>query len=362
MKQIYKAHLFNHHILVREDASVKDREDIFPTLVTLMGKFGIKVTDGAELACQQMIYDCADFLGENIPDAFYIGFPASVRGLTMDQLWFDQQYHYAQTYGMGWFDQPGHSILEQIPERVQIEEGVEPKEFQLMTESEAEAAIVLICCDMLKGNRPLNPDQLELIKAAWFDFGLRIVPEKIPCKDTVVRMLYFSKHLYFTKFLRLSDTIKLLNYIQYETYHSENLKKLNLRNQDRKLITKVLDVFFLNIQEEYDKLESHSVDQATRKDMANCFEKRKIWCGLLHHIHYQPKVYMAKMFVNGIREGSNLSFMADFERHMREGNFVQAARTLKAGKGESELVRHLNYILSRCENDYEIEEVLECLE
>lgn len=362
MKEFYKEHLFNKHILVRERVCAMERTDVFPTLVTLASKFGIRITDNAMLACPQMIYDCAEYLGEYVPDAFYMGFPASVRELSKDELWYDQQYHYLQTYGMGWFEQAGHSILEQIPEKVKIEEHVEPKDFVIMGEDTAEKTIIEMCQDMLKGNRLLNPGQLSLIHEAWLDFGLNILPGWIPCKDTVVRMLYFSKHLCFTKYLQLSDTIKLLNHIQYEVYGSENLKKLNLRNQDRKLITRVLDVFFLNIQAEFDEAKQSLMNNSTRRDMVNCFEKKKIWCGLLHHIHYQPKTHMAKHFVNGIRESQNISYMSDFERLMRGKCFGEAAQCLKNGKGESELVRHLNYILSRCEDEKDVEEVLKCLE
>ena len=152
----------------------------------------------------------------------------------------------------------------------------------------------------------------------------------------------------------LSDTIKLLSYIQYMQYGSENLKKLNLKNQDRKFITQVINWFFED-PDAVDKWRHYT-------NTYECHEKRKIWCGLLHHIHYHPHTKPAQIFVNGIRDGKNQSNLAIVERHMSLDHPVGAARCMKTAKGAGALIRNLNYFLSRCEGNRRIIDILRELE
>ena len=350
MKQIFKDFLFARHILVNDgEDQPSDPEIALSTIVALAKQFSIRITDGIELACESMIRDSQHNLGYYVPEPFYRGFPRSVLALTSEELYLDQLYHYAQTYGMGWFNEPGYSRMEKVYERIGFREYVEPKDFRIMDEEDAEEVLVDIFKKFLEGNRPLNMSQKEAILEGYLTFRNRIIPEndKIPCKDTVIYLLYESKDLIFTKWLKLSDVIKLLNYIQWSVYHSENLKKLNLKNQDRKFLIRVLDVL------------SSSKERCDFKD---CFSKRKIWCGLFHHIHYHPVKYsMMYGFVRTIRFGPNMSYDSDFEEYMRDNNPVGATRYLQAKKGNSAVVRRLNYILSRC-NAAQVEEVLSCLE
>lgn len=358
MKDIFKEFLFQKHILVAPgDGSftTKDsRGDAFCTVTALAKKFSIRIKSRADIACKEMIADAAKFLGEYVPDPFYSGFPDSVRRLTSEQLLFDQLYHYSLTYGMGWFDVAGHSVIEEVYERIGFNEYAEPKDFDILPETEAEEKVKELIRLLLSGNRPLNADQLETMKAAYAEFGKDILPEWMPCKDTAIRLLYDFKDLDFCRFLKLSDTIKLLQYIQFTQYHSENLKKLNLKNQDRKFLTKVIDWF-----ERADMKED-----AHYCDYLEAFAKRKIWCGLFHHIHYRNKLSYGLMgrFISDVRSNKNLSHYHHFEKYMREGNHKAAANYLKTWKGESALIRNLNYILSRCGSEHEIEEVLKCLE
>lgn len=359
MKDVFKEYLFEKHILVNDSpvfyASSKDQDlTSFATIVALAKMFSIRIVAGAEIVSESMINDAAKFIGYNVPDPFYRGFPESVRNLTSEQLLYDQLYHYTQTYGMGWFEEAGHSVVEEVYERIGFNENSEPKDFIVYDEHKAEKYLQDCISTLLEGNRPLNVDQLEVVKAAYGEFGKDIIPAWIPCKDTVIRLLYDFKDLELCKFLKLSDTIKLLQYIQYWQYDSENLKKLNLKNQDRKFLTKVIDWF-----EEAD----------VKKDVHYCdyleaFTKRKIWCGLFHHIHYKNKLKYGLMgrFITDVRSNKNHSVYCMFEKYMRDGEYKAAAHYLKTWKGESVLVRNLNYILSRCESDKEVEEVLKCLE
>lgn len=387
MLQMYKKVLFEKHILVNEDtldATVNtmylqyDREIAehkTAILIALGRKFGIRITKNPKLACMSMLRDAAEFLGEDVPEPFYRRFPDSVRELTPDQLRFDQLVHYTATYGFGWFDEPGHSIVEGDGNSLQrtphcgvrplsqcremfaeaaFEEKAVLKDFVMLSEEEAVKELKTLMRDLLSGSRPLNEGQLKLIKAGWKDFGSAILPEKMPCKDTVVRLYMDTRNDMFCRYLVLSDVIKLLNAIQYEHYQSENLKALNLTNKDRKLIAHAIDWFFESPE--------GRANPGHYADIPTCYEKRKIWCGMLHHLHYKPRTKDGVLFVKGIRNGKNQSELAVFEKFMSEGNPAEAAKRLAETKGSSMVLRNLNYILSRCETVHEIEEVFACLD
>ena len=352
MKEVFREFLFNEHILVSDMAGIK-AEDAFCTVVSLAKKFGIRIVEGAEMANPEMIKDAAHNLGEFVPEPFYRGFPQSVRALTSEQLLFDQLYHYTQTYGIGWFDEVGHSTMEEVFKRLAFNEKTEPKDFRIYNEERARQTLIRSVCDFLKGNRPLDIDRSIVVWEAWQEYGEDILPEWIPCKQNAVMLLCKTRNIEgFGRYLKLPDVIKVLDYIQYHDYGSENLKKLNLKNQDRKLLAKLIDSLF----------ERFDPDNGERlRDIRECFEKRKIWCGLLHHIHYRPKNGVAERFVSMIRKGDNMSYYSDFEDMMANGATIDAAEYLKKVKGSGMLLRNLNYILSRCESDEEVEEVLSCL-
>ena len=345
MKEIYKDYLFTKGILVSDDTPAM-AEDMLCLMVTLMQKFAIRITEGFELLNQTIVEDAARSLDDYIPEPFYRGFPNSVRRLTSDQLLFDQLYHYFQTYGLDiWGDSSGHSLVEEV-EKTVFREKTELKEFRILNEADAKDILASYLLNLASSQRPLSGRMIYLLLEAYKDYA--IYPEKIPCKDTALRYYYETKNRYFLRFLKLSDTIKMLNYIQLYRYGNENLKKLNLRNCDRKVISGMLDYF----------LEKPNDDQ-----LRECFEKRKIWCGLLHHIHYKPKSDFGRSFVVLIRESkTNFSVYSSFEKQISEGRPEVAASILNAVKGSSAVIRRMDYILSRCQTEEQIKEVLKCLE
>lgn len=368
MKQIYRDYLFTKHILVSDygeeenesKCSASPETECFGALVTLAKRFGIRITEGAEMANMQMVKDAAMNLGEYVPEPFYRGFPQTVRELTNEQRLFDQLYHYTQTYGMGWFGEVGHSTMEEVFRRLAFDEKTEPKDFRILTAMAAEELLKGSIQDLLSGTRPLNIDQMLLVKNAWTDYKQDILPGWIGCKHTAIELLCETRDVhYFSVYLALPDVIKVLQCIQYNVYHSENLKKLNLKNQDRKLITKLLDEFFrkYNVEAEDPNWTSIFFEREYRE----CFEKRKIWCGLLHHIHYRPKCQIAEIFVRDIRNGDNCSAYSVFEDCMANGATIDAAEFLKKAKGNGTLLRNLDYILSRCKTEEEVKGVLSCL-
>ena len=131
------------------------------------------------------------------------------------------------------------------------------------------------------------------------------------------------------------------------------MNALRFRNADRKLIERVLNRILDDTVPGFDG----------RYNVVECMEKRKTWCGLLHHIHYKPKNAFGRSFCNDIRDPGvkNYSAWSVFESYMRDGYPVMAAKTLVHYKGTGALMRNLNYILSRCENEHDIGEVLACL-
>lgn len=361
MINLFKEYLFTQHYLVNDgietdeygrqtesftDPEHLDYEEAMATIVTLAQKFGIRIVGGFEYASKQLIRNAANYIGEYVPEPFYRGFPQSVLELTTNQKIYDQ------LNGFGWWHDIQHSTLENIYERVAFNENVKKKEFTVITDDEAKRILTGNLRDILgKTSRPLNPEMNEIMIEGWRAFGEKIVPEKILCKRTAVMLFCESKNPVFLKNLEIPDAIRILEYIQYTAYRSEKLNELNLRNKDRKLIATALDILFGKIlADDFDSL------------CAACFEKRAIWCGMLHHLHYKPKVYFAEVLIKRLREGPNFSAMSTFETLMRQGHTVGAARYLKDAKGSGVLIRNLNYILSRCKTDEEIEEVFQCLE
>lgn len=342
-----KEFLFRKHVLV-SDMGLNDvnPENAFSAMVALKQKFGIRIEDGFEFASEQVIRDAEYFLGEHVPEPFYRGFPKSVLELTTDQRFFDQLLHYSVTSGLGWCRDVTHSTMETIMNRLAFNEAVTTKDFIIVDTTSADTMVKGMIRELLSNKRsPLSIQERSVVFYGWDQYQTEIIPDKIACKKTAVELLYHTKHMSFLNApLALPDVIKLLEHIQYTAYGTEKLNQLNLRNQDRKLLTKVID---------------RLLERAFYTDLKECFEKRKIWCGLLHHIHYKPKTLKAKSFVDSIRSGPTWSFMSEFEQTVESGNPVMAAKKLKNEKGEGALLRNLNYILSRCNNDNEVMEVLE---
>lgn len=347
MKDQLKNLLFAHHILVSDGNTPQSYEDVLGILVTLGQKWGIRVTEGWSKAVPSMMYVAERCLGDYVPAPFYTGFPKTVRNLTPDQLLYDQLLHYVTTYGLGHFEEPGHSVFEEEFERVAFAEKTELKDFRILAEEDAEKELFVIFKNMLSGTRPLSNENLSLVCCGWEEYKNLILPQKIPCKLTCLQLFYFTNgYSAFVHGLKMADVIKYLSWIQYYVYGSEDVTKLNLRNKDRKLITHLIDILLSN---------------ATEKDFRECWEKKRIWCGLLHHIHYHPTNPDGEYFVDQIRNGKPRSLWSTVGRLMSEGHPAFAAKLILRVKGPAALARNLDYILSRCTNEKQIQEVLSCL-
>lgn len=338
MNKIFKNYLFDKHILVND--TEKDEANAFSVVFALANRLGIKVTSGYELANTDVFVFASMALGIYIPDPFYKGFPETVKKLTKEERLFDQLLHYYQTYNLGNFENPGHSVFEGDFERIAFREGYPQIPFEIIDEKAAVVKLIEICDDLIKSTRPLSEQQHELLRECIKELSYR--PEKFASKDTLVRLIVDTKDMSFAKHLSLSDIIKVVDRVYFDYDEYLDLKKLNLKNKDRKFISLLLDNIF-----EYGHV-----------NVRECYEKRKAWVGLLHHIHYKPKCDAANAFLLSMRDGKNHSVYSEFESAIAEKDITRAVDILLSGKGSSMLLRNLNYLLSRATSDDEIEYII----
>ena len=338
MNQVLKDYLFNKRVFVSDENIPMDNP--FHTVFALANIFGIKITEGFFFAQVAMIEQASRLLGRYVHPAFYTGFPNTVRKLSKDELLFDQLVHYSVTYGLGNFENPGHSLMEEDFERLAFREQVELKEFKIIQEAEALKTLEDSVASILKSTRPISEMQYQVVLTFIKEYGYQ--PAQCPCSVTVIRLLLDTNDFAYAKFLRLSDVVRFVDELNYRKYNNKNVKKLNLKNADRKIIAKLIDIL---------------VD-AENANVRDCFEKKAIWSGLLHHIHYQPKTEKGENFVALMRGKENNSVYSKFEKAMAEFNIQEATDCLLKGKGTGALLRNLNYILSRCKDENDVAYVM----
>ena len=339
-----KEYLFTKHILVNETG--RDKENCFPSLFALANQLGIRVTDGAELALPEMIRFAAEQLGLYIPEPFYRGFPESVRKLTPEERLYDQMASYALTYGLNDFSSARHSLLEDSFERTAFREDTEPMEFRILDEKTAARELDVFADALLASGRPLSTGQFDMLCGVIREYGKQVTG--CGSKDTAARLLVRFRDPYYTSFLRLPDVIRLTEIMNHEENEQDNIRKMNLSNRQRKFVAGVLDILLAR--------------PADEREIRDCYEKRALWKGLLHHIHYQAKSEAGRRFADGIRNArENRSAWSAFEREMEAGNPAAAVNVLKELKGSGAVARNLNYLLSRCRSREETDRVLSAL-
>jgi stress response protein SCP2 len=343
MKKVYKDHLMNKRVFVSFGAVSAHPYEI---CYLLANTYAIKITRGAELVTEEILKEAADLLGEAVPEPFYRGFPESVQAMDSFLLFVDQICHYQRTYVEGDFSEPGHSIFETEEDvvRTVFREGYTIKEFSVVTEGEAIDLLAKDVADLLTATRPLSFHQYALVSGFLRDYDFKV--ERIASKNTCAKLLLDSRNLSLTRFLQMSDVIKLVDEMNYRIYGNDNIKKLNLNNHDRVFLTAVID----------------RLAEAGRIDLTNCYEKKKIWNGLLHHIHYKAKCEAGEEFVTAMRGKENHSVYSVVEADLARGDVKAAVDHLKEGKGAGALLRRLDYLLSRCESLEDMSYVLDHIE
>ena len=301
MEKIYTDYLLSKRILVSDvDKQIDSNETVALALFCLYNEYGVVVTRGKELVTAAATQKLIEQLNERVPDAFYRNYPMGVLSMTPNQLLIDQLVHYAITYGLNEVDEAGHSIFEEnLMDRAPLrDDDLAVSYWSILTEEQAHNTIKVCVMDLLKGSRPLNSNQEELVLAVYKDntFENNEIFNVIKSKNIAIRMLLLTRDWAFTKFLSLADVIKVVEELLVTEYYHRtygekvpSIKKLNLKNKDRKFITQILDRIL------------------ERKDVefSDCYEKKQIWCGLLHHIHYIAKTTEGQEFVNAMRNRDN---------------------------------------------------------
>ncbi len=351
MKPIFNEALFRKNILTYPDDSTG--ENWYEVLYSLGELFNIRIVSGDKTKLtQDAIKTAQEYLPDFVPPSFYVYFPESVRKLNEKELFFDQLLHYAKTYGSGDFSTPGHSIFEEEYERAPFNEKIQPRKFRLVPESEGVKIMLADAEAMLKQTRPLSDSDFDILKEAISQYGLNA--EKVASKNTAIRLMLAFRMTRYIGMLNLSDILKVVEELQYVWYpgpyvQAKNKKKnpltnLHLRNQDRKWIIAMLDRKF--------------EQGGPTLNVTECFEKKALWAGLLHHLHYKPKNSSARAFVNAMRGNKNYSTYSAMEEALKKNGAITALEVLRHGKGSGSVLRSINYLLSRCKNGVEIDRIL----
>ena len=347
MKKVdLREHFFKQKILV--NMGEEPTPHIAELSFALASKFGIKIVSGMEHASFEMISFCEEMIGTNVPKAFYYGFPRSVLKLvrTDEQLLvLDQLLHYAVTYGTGITSAQGRSMFESAVERAALLEERDLREFKVITKEEVKALLDESFEGYLKSTRPLNTQQEEVVCAYALEYEPKI--DTCACKETAFALILNIPERDFAHLISLNDVVALVERIVDEENGKavESIFDLRLKNKHKKLISKILDKKLAN-----------------RVDFTECLEKRAIWKGLLHQIHYKPTSDFAKEFVEEIRYGKKKSVYSAFEGALSNGDIKGAVDTLLNGKGSGALLRHLDHILSRCKDENDVDYVLSNME
>ena len=333
MKELYLNYLNAKGVLISDKG-----ENQADAIISAAKKWNIIFTKGAELANLDCLKQINNIIPDKLPDSFYRGFPRSVLNLSIEKRLYDRLINYLNVdFNLGMDTR--YSKFEEEVQRTLFTEETKVKEFKIVTEKEATEMLFDFVNDLLDGTRPLAEDHLQMVLEMIEDY--QYMPKKIASMKTASEILLRTRNAEYAKFIHLQDVIKVVETLLTRQYYGMSMKKLNLKNVDRKFITEILDI---------------KLEDIKTVDMKYASEKKKIWCGLLHHIHYRAKSEIGKDFVNLMRGDKNISFLSEFENWMDNKMPVRAAECLLKHKGSSFLLRHLNYILSRCD-DSEMAEV-----
>ena len=365
MEPLLKKYLFTKHVLVNDAGEGENAAEV---LYTLAVTFAIRVTDGAELAHPDMIRLAAKELGTKVPEPFYRGFPDTVRDLSPEQRIFDQFVHYTMTYGFGLTDREWHSMFETeeaiAAARPPFAEAGVRKDFRILTEKQAADELRTIAGNLLAGTRPLSDADFEALVAAIKAYDIPVT--RCASKNTALKLLWATRRVEMADLLGLPDVLKLTEHIAWTEHDDEeprrliqvvtgkkrentDLLQLNLRNRERKVITAVLDRI----------IEREAAAGRMTKATEECLERRALWSGLLHHLHWKPATPEGEAFADAMRGKEGRSVYSRMEEALAACEAGRAAQILFDGKGKTAVLRHLNHLLSRCTSVDDLHTILD---
>lgn len=346
MKEVFKKYLFDKNILVNDGTEENDEELESLLCTALMAKYGYNVISGAELMSKPVFNYVAEQIDCKPAEPFYRGFPESVKNLCPEELLFDQLWSYYKTYGLDDFSEEQHSVCENPVERIALLKSFTTKNVKILNEKDAEKELESLLQGLCDQTRPISEYQFTVLTEAIREYDM--FRFKFASANTAIKVLLETRNLkYAEKYsapLELSHFPKIVEELNYKVYRNKNIKKLNLKNQDRKFLINVLKILITNSYNDSNLISEYQ--------MVVCAEKRAIWKGILYHLHYKDErlsfIYSSKVF----------SGMSEFEWFMEGENTYGAASILKYRKGTSAVLRNLDYIVSRTKEFSEIEKVL----
>ena len=346
MKEVFKKYLFDKNILVNDGTEEKDKELESLLCTALMAKYGYNVISGAELMSKPVFNYAAEQIDCKPTEPFYRGFPESVKNLCPEELLFDQLWSYYKTYGLDDFSEEQHSVCENPVERIALLKSFTTKNVKILNEKDAEKELESLLQGLCDQTRPISEYQFTVLTEAIREYDM--FRFKFSSANTAIKVLLETRNLkYAEKYsapLELSHFPKIVEELNYKVYRNKNIKKLNLKNQDRKFLINVLKILITNSYNDYNVVSDYQ--------QAICNERRAIWKGILYHLHYKDErlsfIYSSKVF----------SGMSEFEWFMEGENTYGAASILKYRKGTSAVLRNLDYIVSRTKEFSEIEKIL----
>ena len=324
MKELFRDFLFNKNILVANGES-EDKELSSLLCTALMSKYGYNVVKGNRYMNKNLFTYVASKIDDDPVEPFYRGFPESVEELCPEEFLFDQLFSYYKSYGLGDFSEEQHSVLEEPVKKIALLKSFTVKNVVILDEDAALEKLTDCIKDICKGSRPLNESQYQVVLEFIKEY--RIFPE-IKSSNTSIRLLIDTKCIYISDNLNLNEFPKLVEELNYRVYYNKDIKKLNLKNQDRKFLKNILN---------------RMLSVATTQDVIQCIEKRRILKGILHHLHYTNNKLQNIIYRDYLKSHTGI-----FEMYLDEGNIIEGLDYLKETKGASAVMRSADHILSKC--------------
>ncbi len=337
MEKILKEFLFTKGILVCEvGGKFKD-----PVGIDHMETaYGLSLRENGLQVHPKILPFVEEQLGKDMPQGFYRNFPMSVRSFSVAQLLYEQVCRYVEEE-KGEEAISEHSVFEDDTPRPTYQETPVMKPFSLLFEKDARMKLGEMVEDMLSSAMPLNMMQHRVLQTYVRTYRYKVT--HCACRNTAMHLLLDTRDVNYGEFLELSDVVQVAQMMNDSHGRYPYEKNFALPNQDRKLLTSLMDYLF-----EHGKC-----------DVENCFEKKATWNRLLHHIHYQAKTTEAQLFVNLMRGRENFSAYAKMEAALQKKDIHEAVEQLYQAKGGDGVLKHLTYLVSRCRLDKDVNFVLE---
>lgn len=347
-----REYLFNHNTLVSVPTESNDSvDDIVESSYTnfyIAKRFGVVIDKGRDLANREMIgYLTRMYEGNIVNTYFYRSFPMSVRLSSKEQLLMDQILNYVKTYGLGMFTGDTHSFFEETIERTAMSDTDRViKHFDIISLDEVDDVVRQYASDLTSSTRAINDTQYSFLMTAIHHFNFKAL--NCASKNLAIRILVDTRNLDYGRFLSLTDVLKVVEYMQTsdnKDVWGKGMKDLHITSAGRRFLTELIDMMFML--------------NPSKETVISCYERKKIWNGLLHCIHYVGKTDRSRNWVNSIRNNAKKSPMSRVNAYTNICDLASAVDVLTQYHGAGAVARNMNYLLSRANNEYSINAIID---